>query len=281
MSDRRKVQFSTLIFEPDRARGERVNIGLVAYDGENTFVRLTTNLAKTVALNPGFNPATLRKLPARVAELVGGGQDREMVHNLLSHGLGPVRALPERGEIFLGPQDNLEQELRELMGFICDTRRTATRVKVPRTRLFSDLRRLFKQSGVLGEHVADVAHRLVPNFPINEEAELYAEFAVKNGVFHVTETIDVRAVSRSKLNEAGTKALLFHESLARLGNDTKRYAIVAADHWKEASPLFALLEPYCDHLIDFRDGNAMNDYLSAMSKATGRQLQSLQSHGLS
>jgi hypothetical protein len=139
--------------------------------------------------------------------------------------------------------------------------------------LFSDLRKFFHRNNVLAQHSSEVQSHVVANFPINREAQMFAEFAVKNGAFHVTETLDVRSVSRQKLNETGAKALLMDQAQRSLGKDTHRYAIVAANSWAEAKPIFSTLNPYCENLINYHDSSDMRSYLLAIGNATHTVLE--------
>lgn len=267
------IPFCVLYFEPDAARGERVNIGVAAFAPNGVMIRLARNLSKVSAIAPGFDLARLRDFPdsaSRMLAKLPGTEDR---HRLLAGGCGPIRA-DALGELFLGERDNLENELAALVSTSAETALSGSRprIAVPRGKLFSDLKRFFRSQQVLADSAEQVQNHVVANFPINPDARMFAEFAVKNGHYYITETVDVRAINRGKLNETGAKGLLLDQSRVVLGDSTSRFAIVAADSLDDARPIFATLKPYCT-VLNYHDAADMDGYLAIIGKATKRQLQ--------
>lgn len=69
------------------------------------------------------------------------------------------------------------------------------------------------------------------HYPIAEDQDLYADFALKNGEFHFTETLDFR-VSEGQLNkkfgEAAVSSLTLDKAVKVFGKKTKRIVLYAA-----------------------------------------------------
>lgn len=268
--------FATLIFEPDRARGERVNIGLVFFVPDGIRVMMADNLAKVEAIAPTFRAERLRTLPLRLEEMLRELPDTAARHRALVGGLGPVRALPELGTVYADTEQELEAAGGRLLAAVAVTpsKPRSLRKGSRGSDLQRELTTFFRRKQVLGKDVTDVDHHVVTNFPIWPAAAMYAEFAVKNGVYTVTETVDIRStMNRPKLNEGHAKALLMIKAREQLGENSRRYGIVAADSWQAARPVLESLEPFCSEVVNFHDPSDMRGYLKVIGEATGATLE--------
>ena len=66
------------------------------------------------------------------------------------------------------------------------------------TKITISLRDQFKQQNILGKDLKDITkHLVIPNYPLFPDEGLYADFVLKNGVYRITETADLRAESGS------------------------------------------------------------------------------------
>ncbi|AVJ97814.1 hypothetical protein CSB94_3345 [Pseudomonas aeruginosa] len=137
------------------------------------------------------------------------------------------------------------------------------------------MRNLFKNHNLFSESVDDILnHRVVQNFPISDRANLHADFALKNGVYHITETIDLGARDASvKFKEAGLKSFIMAKAKLELGNETRCYAVYsasAADE-KDKSEAIELLSEGSDYSFNLRSQKDMMSYIQRMEEAAGIQ----------
>jgi hypothetical protein len=109
---------------------------------------------------------------------------------------------------------------------------------------------------VLGKARSDIdRHMVVEQYPIDPEANLYAEFATRDGSFHCIETVDYRSKSAgaiSKFYETGAKAFTLKIARERLGETTRAYAVFAC-HTEDRSKVRAeirMLEQTADETFD-------------------------------
>lgn len=144
------------------------------------------------------------------------------------------------------------------------------RQRVHRTRVRTRLRRHFEEMGVLappGDKNAD--HKVVPDYPINEKHGLKAEFAVKNTVWHITETVDFDVASegiRNKTFEAQAKCLVMHAAQEAFGPMTKRYIVVRGGESEHAHTSVDLLSTV-GRLFMAESNEDMTTYFDLIAKA--------------
>ncbi|MCY1528906.1 hypothetical protein D9M68_640290 [compost metagenome] len=142
-------------------------------------------------------------------------------------------------------------------------------------RIITNLRNLFRNHNLFSESLDDILnHRVVEKFPISERANLHADFALKNGVYHITETIDLGTKDASvKFKEAGLKSFIMAKAKLELGNETKCYAVYsasAADE-KDKSEAIELLSEGSDYSFNLRSQKDMMNYIQRMEEAAGMQ----------
>lgn len=149
------------------------------------------------------------------------------------------------------------------------------RPRVHRTRVRTRLRKHFAEMGVLaapGDKNAD--HKVVPDYPINEKHGLKAEFAVKNSVWHITETVDFDVSSeavRNKTFEAQAKCLVMHAAQEAFGPKTKRYIVVRGGESEHAHTSVDLLSTVGRLFMaeSNEDMTAYFDLIAAAAHGTG------------
>jgi len=100
-------------------------------------------------------------------------------------------------------------------------------------RVHTVLKRIFIKQQVFGLTHEDIHKRLVvERYPIAVNENLYADFAFKNGAYHITETINYKVTSginTDKFEETGLKAIKLDKSKKVFGEDTKRFLVYVAD----------------------------------------------------
>lgn len=244
--------FSLLRYQPDMQRQEVVNVGVVVFTASGPSVSLATNQGKLLALDPNFRITRLYSQGERLQKALRSLWEENPSTDEL------VRMFGAGGSLSLSPTGMLDARGRSVESIVKELQhdlvlapvRTRTRERQP-SRLHTELRQLFKQGGILGSKPDDISrHLVVPNFPIDPEIGLFAEFALRNGKLHVTETIDFRTSTLSaKKQEAQAKTLILVEALERLGaTDLRRYVVVTgASSQVQAS--MNLLERYSDDFV--------------------------------
>lgn len=261
------LPFSLVRYQPDMQRQEVVNVGVVVFADSGPVVSLASNQGKLLALDPNFRLARLydqgKKLQDAVRKMWEERQSADGLIELFGAG----------GALSLSPPGMLAAESRSIDSILEELHKdlvsapVKSRSRAPQTsRLHTELRRVFRQAGILGSKPGDISrHLVVPNFPIDSEIGLFAEFALRNGMLHVTETVDFRTSTPSaKKQEAQAKTLILVEALERLGSaDLRRYVVVtgASSHVQASMNLLAR---YSDDFIVRESSEDWRRYVDAM-----------------
>ena len=146
----------------------------------------------------------------------------------------------------------------------------------PRPMVKTKLRRHFQTMGILAESGdMNADHRIVPNYPLSTKHGLKAEFALKNSVWHITETVDFDVASegvRNKTFEAQAKCLVLRAAKDILGPKTKRYIVVHGGEAAHAANSVDLLSTVGTLFMTESDED-MTNYLNIIAKAAGATSQ--------
>ncbi|SFM47836.1 Protein of unknown function [Variovorax sp. OV329] len=262
--------FSLVRYQPDLHRQEVVNVGVVLFTPNGSHVSFASNQGKLLALDPNFRLNRLFDQAHNLNEALKGLHEarvpiEEQIRMFSVGGglsLSPAGMIDAQGQACEALLDEL---LRDLV-----SAPTKKRLRDPRvSRLHSELRQVFRQAKILGSSPGDIEkHLVVPNFPIDADVGLFAEFALRNGRLHITETVDFRlSTPSSKRQEAQAKTLLLVQALERMGsNDLKRYVVVTgASAQVQAS--MNLLERHADDFIVRESAQDWHRYVEAMHRA--------------
>ncbi len=249
-----KYEYQIILLEPDMLRGERINIGVLIYKNGMADIRMPVSLPKLRAIDPAFTPLAIEKAKATLAELAS--VDIKLFKDI-SQNLGSLHTSTIGWFAAKSEKEYEEQVKYILVNRIHAPVRKTKRVGV--SRLVGSLKKEFKAKGFLSESIDDIdKHRIIPGFTISEEEGLKADFAYKNGVFHVTTVADLRAKSSTLTQKQGRgalKAITMLKGKEKLGG--KAYAVYAATQSEER-----LVQPVISMLDEFSDGNIYN-YMSS------------------
>lgn len=153
---------------------------------------------------------------------------------------------------------------------------TTPRVRPVRQLVRTRLRRHFSEMGILAARgTTDANHMVVPNYPLSAKHGLTAEFALKNSVWHITETVDFAVAAeglRNKTFEAQAKCLVLRAAHDILGKDTKRYIVIHGGESAHASSSVDLLSTVGQLYMTESDED-MTNYLDLIAKAAGSTKQ--------
>jgi hypothetical protein len=273
------VLFSLIRFQPDVQRQEVVNVGIVLFMPTGPLVSIASSQGKLLALDPNFRLARFFEQGKKLQDALSGlNEDKVPVEQqirMFNGGGGLSLSAPGMLNTEGRSVESINEELlRDLV-----TSPPKRRIRGTQTsRLHTELRQVFKQARILGSRPGDIEkHLVVPNFPIDADVGLFAEFALRNGQLHITETVDFRISTPStKRQEAQAKTLLLIQALERVGSiDLKRYVVVTgASAHVQAS--MNLLERHADDFIVRESEQDWRRYVDAMHRAATPQGTSLQ-----
>lgn len=265
------TSYAILRLTPDEARGETVNVGVVVFLPDRLDVRVQPSSQKIRALNPNAPVDALYALPDILNNLFGKGSDDVLRHHQLQH--FPLVTVSPLGR-FVADASSYEERVQSLLErFVKTPARTRQPERI--NRLEQEMRTAFSASKILGVGIDDIdRHRVVPNFPISAAEELYADFALRNGAWHITAVVDFR-VGRSSLRgpkkgQAAIKAVTLDNAVRRFGTDrcVPLTVYTANDVDRQIiEPQLAMLADYSERLFDFAIPEDRAAYMEHMSTA--------------
>ena len=273
------AEFRIIRYEPDQRRGERVNVGLVLLLPEGPRVFMGRSPAKAQALSP---QTTLHEMQSELQEFfhdswsaLGEDPARFVAATQVA---GPF-VLSRAGYMGLDGR-SLEQAVASALKRLVDApKRQSTREG--RTRLHTEIKKRFRDSGVLATDAAGISqHQVVAGFELPGDDELVADFAYRNGSWHLTQVVDYRTSPKAaagKIKEVSVKAI----TLDQATRDTKRllgdvmevmpYAavFVPPELEKAVAPQLEIMRTYCNELFRFERAKEADNYWRLMRSVVG------------
>lgn len=272
------VNYSLIQFTPDRKRNETINIGLVVFLPDTIAVHLCESIRKIRAVDGATSANDLKNIEAKLAKLFGRlnrepqlfASEFEFIRKMLPSSY----QLSGLGYFSANGADEISLKVNRLMAeLVIPPKPQISRDRG--ARIITTLRSIFRQHDLFSDSVDDILnHRIVEKFPISETSNLRADFALKNGVYHITETIDLGSRDASiKINEAGLKSFVMTKAKLELGMQTKCYAVysASADDEKNKSDAIDILSEGSDFIFNLRSDRDKVDYIQRMEQAAGVQ----------
>lgn len=274
----RSFKYSVIRAVPDPRKGEVINIGILVFHAQTVDVRIAPSLSKLLALDAAIDVDQIRDLPQTLGQWSSRFDSVEEKHAAIQN-FGIV-TLSEAGSFITSPSLNYEDQLAMLMKTLVLPRGRDQSSATSVNRISTKLREIFKQSDILGKDEGDIRrHLVVPNYPIDREENLFAEFALRNGAYWFTETVDFRAPSKRVIDNtrvASLAAIKLIKAKKKFKKDVNSFVVYAAHSDEDAATQLSLLREYTDELVNIDDKRSMARYTQKMLTLAGpnRQLNS-------
>lgn len=269
------AHYTTLRLHPYPWRSEHLNVGLVVLLADGSVrVHVADSLKKVRAFAPGVDLEAVRGWPAEMQQDLTGCRSLDEAAARLSR-WGHARQLSEqRGMFRYANEHEYSERVGRALARLVEPERPMRKPadRSQRSRLEVELKTAFAAYGWMSADPSQVDHRIVHHYPIEPEMDLHADFAVRNGVMHVIETVDFRVADpASKRDSARAKALVL-----TLAKDARRYAIVAGGDGEAIRPAVRLLASQADALIRWERPDEVDGFLGKMAQITGIPMIGLQ-----
>lgn len=272
----RTFPFVILRARPSKVRGESLNIGIIAFVDGKIIARIDADPTRLRAFDPDLAVLPIWvSLQADIEKIADTLLSIESQHHLLKSILDPIFADDKIGQIILDDGEDINDRIESLMmRLVHRPARTLASIRQSKqnkaTKLNLELRNWFKTVNVFSRNVSDLSkHRVVPNYPIAANNDIYAEFALKNGDIHVIETLDFRnhdKVTVTVQKEAAIKSIVLDQANRSLGQGSKKFAVIAASDYGAMRPVISLISGYADDVITMassQDRQRLADFISA------------------
>ncbi|AVX37795.1 DUF3037 domain-containing protein [Yersinia massiliensis] len=259
-------KYSLIRITPNLEKGETINVGLIVYLDEDIDVRMLHSVSKLRAIDKSLDLNYLEELTGNLFHLSSAINDIKMLPRLFKGSL----SLSEFGVFTVGSSDNYEAKLNELMNRLVNPHKKP--YKRVNKKIFFDIRDMFSKQGILGKYSEDIfEHKVVANYPISAEEGLVADFLLKNGKYHLTETLDFRTENvKKQMGEAAISALTINKAVEIYSNNIDSFVIYAAETMAQensAKHQLNLLGKHTDNLINAFSRDDMMVYYEKMMNA--------------
>lgn len=259
-------KYSLIRITPNIEKGETINVGLIVYHDDDIDIRMINSISKLRAIEKKLDLDYLDDLSTSFFELSKSIDDVFLLPKLFKGSL----SLSDFGMFTISENDSYEQSLNELMNRLVNPQKSQH--KRLNRKIFFDIKDTFVKHGIFSKYDEDLyCHKIVANYPISSEEGLSADFLLKNGAYHLTETIDFRSENLKKqMGEAALSALTISKARELFDGNLDSFVIYAAEKTsqeKSAKLQINLLEKHTNHLINAFSKDDMNYYYEKMLNA--------------
>jgi hypothetical protein len=265
----RSYKYAVLRVIPDKRRGEIVNVGIVVFNKKNTDVRLLASLNKVTALDGTFDLQQFALVSEQIADQSLRHKTVEEKHASLNK-LGFV-GVSDLSWFKASSPKEYEAMIERLMTAHVEPRNKPVRPLHVASRITSDLKEKFRAQNILGKTTDDIKrHLVVPNYPLSTASGLILDFVLKNGVYRVTETADLRAESSSSSDRrriAADAAIKLDAAKKKFRKGVQRYVVYGARSGEDSSQQVNLLGDYSDGVFNIQSRQDMANYMDIIMKA--------------
>jgi hypothetical protein len=226
-------KFAIIRLAPDDVRDERLNIGAIILKEDDVDIRLSRRLDKVRSISGAIEPAAIRELMANLksldGRLRGSGVEKEKRLEMLSR-VGPI-SLSKFGTFLAAEPSEYEERVVSILKAMVDAEPARRTVREKRSKLLTQVKTTFRKERVLAKRDETIdSHRIVPCFELDEG--LVADLVLKNGAYHVIETVDASGFEdslRKAITDIGVAALVLERARMKFGDaETKARLVYSA-----------------------------------------------------
>lgn len=268
-------EYSIIKYMPDPKRGEIVNVGLVVFNAGRADVRVLNASAKVRIIDGTTRIEDLESLKEGITSVAALADNPKQAIELLKSFRASSSFLSEPSCFVLDDINQYEKRVSALFNELVKPYSSKEKV-IKSSRIHTYVKNIFQGMEILGKDVDDLSrHKVIYNYPLNENSGFSADFLLKNGKFHMTEAIDFNLNDPSaKFKETTMKVMTFMEGRKFLGDDSARYFVyfASAAKEKEVIPHINLAEEYSDKIFNLESKEEHTEYFGLMSSLVGRDL---------
>lgn len=268
------AHYSLLLMNPTIDRLDTVVAGAVFLRAGGWDVRLAANAQKMKAIDPSFPEGRLTQTSALTYQLARHVTSlRDLQSSFEGAKLG-VLIDPFVGSFTYSDEQDYQREVSAVLEESVNPPSLALANAAPISRRRNVVRRKlrdhFRARGLWSRNDQDIdRHRVVEHFPISLSHGIVADFALKNGAMHITETIDFEVQSlKGKKLEAQAKTFVLTEAVKVFGPNTKSYVVAAGSTHPDVRQSVLLLSDHAE-VFALESSADMTRYVDRIAAAAG------------
>ena len=269
--------YSLLTLRPDPERIDVLCVGAVVQDAQgNWHVSVPAHQDKLAAF--GADPQMLLRMGVNLqavlsdfATLESARAKLASLHSTLAlHAFEGLFSYADDAQFAKQVQAILGESVTPAIKHQAPADNSTAKIIRPRTR--ARLRKQFEAMGIMARHADEIDdHKVVYNYSVSAKHGLKAEFALKNTVMHITETVDFDVNDesvRAKTFEAQAKCLVLRSAKDAFGGKTKCHIVVSGSGLSHAARTVDLLST-AGELYATENQQDMDNYIARIAKAAG------------
>ncbi len=270
------AHYSLLLINPTIDRLDSVVGGAVFQRRQGWDVRVVDGVQKMRAINPSFPESKLIQTAQLTYELARGVQDIASLRESFNGARWGVLVDEFVGSFAYNDEADYQAQVRAVLTESVNPPTIAQTNVAPISRRRNVVRRKlrdhFKSRGLWSRNDHDIDnHQVIEQFPISVEHGIVADFALKNSVMHITETIDFETQSlKGKKLEAQAKTFVLSEAVKVFGANTAKYVVAAGSHRADVRQSVNLLVDHAQ-VFALESADDMTRYVDAITSAARRQ----------
>ncbi|MGM9516984.1 hypothetical protein ACS5PK_22250 [Roseateles sp. DB2] len=270
------AQYSLLLINPTVDRLDTVVVGAVFNRQGGWDVRVASGVQKMKAIDPTFPESRLSQTASLVSHIARDCRSLADLRCRFDGARLGVLLDGFVGRFTYADESTYQHEVSAVLAESVNPPTLASANAAPVSRRRNVVRRKlrdqFKARGLWSRRDEDIeAHRVVEQFTISPSHGLVADFALKNSVMHITETVDFEVQSfNGKRLQAQAKALVLNEAVRVFGPQTKRYVVAAGSSNPDVKQSVLLLQDHAD-VFALESADDMKAYIDRIALAASGQ----------
>ena len=245
-------EYSVVRIEPDVRRGERVNVGVVVFNGQDLDIRIIdTRKAAAISSSSQNWDAYVQVFASNLKELFSAGRSASDLVEMVE-ALGRQVNLTKTGWFNAKDIEEYEWHVKRIVESLIARPKVARRAR--ETSIASEIASVFKSAEILSApHESLENGKVIRNFTVDEGAGLVADFALQNGFLHLATTVNLTSTN-PHIGSSASKAITM--DMARRANAlAKAYCVyaVAPSRKAEVREHISLLGDYSDAIFNWHE----------------------------
>lgn len=270
------AHYSLLLINPTIERLDTVVVGAAVLSPSGWDIRVASSAAKMRAIDPSFPESRLYQTHGLATELARSARSLSDLRQRLESSRLGLLVHPFVGSFAYDSQEEYQEQVRAVLAESVNPPTLSAANAAPITRRRNVVRRKlrdhFRARGLWSRNDKDIErHRVVEHFPISAAHGVIADFALKNSVMHITETIDFEVQSlKGKRLEAQAKTFVLTEAVKVFGPATRGYVVAAGMSQPEVQASVALLSEHA-YVFALESAEDMTAYVDRIASAADGQ----------
>jgi|HubBroStandDraft_5_1064220.scaffolds.fasta_scaffold12892_1 hypothetical protein len=243
-------KYAILTAVPDPKRGERVNVGIAIFFDGDIDVRFS-GVAKLTAISGGEWSSYVAEMRDRMKSVFVPHEDPDQFVSRYAV-LEQWIQFSNVSWFSASTPEEYESRIDQIVAAFIRRPREEHDAKLRSTKINTEIAAVFRSAKVLAKNDETIEdHKIVRDYYISRDEELRADFVHKNGVFHVTATLDLRRPTVD-LGHAALKAIVLDKAPESLPGGAMKYAVYAVEPGSQQfRPHIELLHDYSDSAFNW------------------------------